>query len=216
MPGLAWRPTTAGGIVMLPSRAAPLPCPAVVVSTEQALVPVTDRVADLLKPTRTMPKYGAHGYEGDAELWEPRAVTAADGLALRRQLAMVRDAMAPGEPGTVLARIHALLAQYRERDPLPPAVEAAVAEDWLDDVGEFPSAVVAEACRRWRRHPTKYRFKPLPGDIRMICLEIMGRLPVVASRLERLLAQIDEPAPSRALDVRSRVVALAAARRMPA
>ena len=201
---------------MLPSRVAPLPCPAVVVSADQALVTVTDRVADLLKPTRTMPRYGDHGYEGDVELWEPRAVTVADGPALRKQLAMVREATAPGEPGALLARVHALLAQYRERDPLPPAVEAAVAGDWLEDVGEFPSAVVAEACRRWRRHPTKYRFKPLPGDIRMICLEIMGRLPLMASRLERLLAQLDEPAPSSALHVRSRVVALAAARRMPA
>lgn len=200
---------------MLPSRA-PLPLAALVVSADQALVPVDDRVADLLRPSKTVPRYGDHGYEGDTEIWEPRAVTAADGPALRRQLAIVRDAMAPGEPGVMLARVHALLAQYRERDPLPPAVEAAVAEDWLEDVGEFPATVVAEACRRWRRHPMKYRYKPLPGDIRAFCLEIIGRLPVVASRLERLLSQLEKPAPSRAGDVRSRVVALAAARRPPA
>jgi len=200
---------------MLRSRTT-LPRPAPAVSADQALVPVSDRVAELLKASRTVPRYGDHGYESDTEIWEPRAVTAADGPALRRQLALVKSAMVPGEPGTILARVHALLAQYRERDPLPAAVEAAVAEDWLDDVGEYPAAVVAEACRRWRRHPVKYRFKPLPGDIRALCVELMGRLPIIAGRLERLLAQLEEPAPSGVMDVRSRVVALAAARRMPA
>ncbi len=198
----------------------PLPCPSgtSAIAADQALVPVSDRVAELLKPTRTVPLYSDHGYEGDSELWEPREVTAADVPALRRQLSMVNAAMAPGDPGTILARVLALLSHYRDRDPLPPAVEAAIAEDWADDLGEFPAHVVAEAARRWRRHPTKYRFKPLPGDIRKLCVEIAGRLPVVRKRLERLLASVSaslESTDSRAIDVRSRVVALAAARKMP-
>ena len=90
----------------------------------------------------------------------------------------------------MLARIHALLAHYRDRDPLPPAVEAAIAEDWLDDVGEWPGWVVTAACKAWRQHPTKYRYKPLPGDIRALCVEITGKLPVIQKRLERLLASV--------------------------
>ena len=197
----------------------PLPCPAELnmAAADQALVPVSDRVASLLKPTRTVPRYSDHGYEGDSELWEPREVTAADVPALRRQLAMVNAAMAPGDPGIVLARVHALLAMYRDRDPLPLAVEAAIAESWLEDIGEWPAWIVVAACKAWRQHPTKYRFKPLPGDIRSVCVEIAGKLPVVKQRLERLLASVPsslESTESRASDVRSRVVALAAARRM--
>ena len=198
----------------------PLPCSGepTKAAANQALVPVTDRVAALLQPTRTVPRYGDHGYEGDTEIWEPREVTAADVPALRRQMAMVNAAMAPADPGAILARVLALLSHYRDRVPLPTQVEAAIAEDWADDLGEFPAHVVAEAARRWRRHPTKYRFKPLPGDIRALCIEISGRLPVIKQRLERLLASVPsslESTESRAMDVRSRVVALAAARKMP-
>ena len=197
----------------------PLPRPAELTEAVavQTLVPVSDRVAALLKPTRTVPRYSDHGYEGDSELWEPREVTAADVPALRRQLAIVSASIAPGDPGIVLARVHALLAMYRDRDPLPPAVEAAIAESWLEDIGEWPAWIVVAACKAWRQHPTKYRFKPLPGDIRSVCVEIAGKLPVVKQRLERLLASVPsslESTESRASDVRSRVVALAAARRM--
>jgi len=201
-------------------RPSPLPCPAdtPAVTADQALVPVSNRVAVLLRPTRTVPRFSDHGYDGDSELWEPREVAAADVPALRRQLALVNAVMAPGEPGVVLARVHALLAMYRDRDPLPPAVEAAIAESWLEDIGEWPVWVVAAACKAWRQHPTKYRYKPLPGDIRAFCVEIAGRLPVVKQRLERLLASVPislESTESRAIDVCSRVVALAAARKMP-
>ena len=203
---------------MLPS---PLPYPAAEptkAAADQALVPVSDRVAALLQPTRTVPRYGDHGYDGDIEQWEPREISAADVPALRRQLVQVSAAMAPADPGVLLARVLALLSHYRDHNPLPPQVEAAIAEDWADDLGEWPAWVVAAACRAWRQHPTKYRFKPLPGDIRLLCIEIAGKLPVVKQRLERLLASAQtclESTESRASDIRSRVVALAAARKMP-
>lgn len=40
--------------------------------------------------------------------------------------------------------------------------------DWLEDVEEFGPAIVAEACREWRRTPNSRR--PLPGDIRALCV----------------------------------------------
>ena len=196
---------------------AALPYPAVAIDVETALAPVNDRIAQLLRPAKSIPRYGNHGFDGVTEVWEPRDVTANDVPALSRQLALVEDAMTPGESGVILARVHALLAQYRDRDPLPPQVEAAVAEDWLDDIGEYPAHIVAEACRRWRRHPTKYRFKPLPGDIRAICNELLGQLPVVAGRLRRLLASVPRvsiPDQGRAADIRARVTALVAAKRI--
>ena len=197
----------------------PKTCPADTTNAaaDQALAPVSDRVAYLLKPTRTVPRYSEHGYETDIELWEPRDVTAADVPALRRQLGMVNAAMAPGDPGAILARVLALLSHYRDRDPLPPAVEAAIAEDWADDLSEFPIHVISEAARRWRRHPTKYRFKPLPGDIRALCVEVAGKLPVVKQRLERLLVSVpgshESTESRRASEIRARVIALAAEKR---
>jgi hypothetical protein len=132
---------------------------------------------------------------------------------------MIEAAMTPMESGRLLARILSLLAQYRSSE-LPSAVEAAIAEDWLDDLAEFPEWAVIEACRQWRRHPTKFRFRPLPGDIRNLCVEIVGRLPIVANRLRALLASVPkaeilESTADRATDIRNRVVALANARRMP-
>ena len=204
---------------MQPQRnLSPLPCPgsSTPALAEQALVPVSDRVAELLRPQRTVARVSDHGYEGETEIWQPRPVTAADAPDLQRQLAAVTEAMAPGQPDEVLARVLALLSQYQQ-SPLPAAVEAAIAVDWLDDIGEFPTWVVVEACRRWRRHPTKFRYKPLPGDIRALCQEVAGRLPIVVDRLRRLLAALRREAPAqigRPDDVRARVVALAAAKRM--
>ena len=193
--------------------------PAIIIVAEPAIVIVAAH-ADLLRPIGTTPRYSDHGYEGDIELWQPRPVSVADKPDLERQLAVVDAALAPGDPGVVLARVHALLAMYRDREPLPPQVEAAIAECWLEDVGEYPDWVAAEAVRRWRRHPVKYRFKPLPGDIRLFCEEVAGRLVTMRERLRKLLATIPRTAalpgvPDRASDVRSRVLALASIKRMP-
>jgi hypothetical protein len=38
-------------------------------------------------------------------------------------------------------------------------------EDWLQDLGEFPSALVESACRHWRQNETR---RPTPAEIRKI------------------------------------------------
>ena len=189
---------------------------------QQALVPVSERIAALLKPVRTIPRYSDFGYDGQTEVWEPGQVTLSDVPELERQLALIDEAMEPSEPGALLARIHALLAQYREKDPLPPQVEAAIVQDWLDDLGEFPFWVIAEACKQWRRHPSKFRFKPMIGDILALCKENSVRQIVQRERLRKLLAAVTrqpmtrtERPDARVNDIRSRVIALAAAKRMP-
>lgn len=181
-----------------------------------AIEPVSARVAELLAPARTIPKYSDYGYEGQSEFWEPKAVTAADAMDLRRQLAIVEAACAPGDAATIIGRVYALLAHYRSPE-MPEELERAIANDWLEDIREFPITVVDESCRRWRRNPAKFRYRPLPGDIRAICEELMGKLPTIRDRLRRLLASVptSEPIEGRAADMRDRIVRLAAARRMP-
>lgn len=47
-------------------------------------------------------------------------------------------------------------------------LRAAIAQDWLADMGEFHESVVAEACQEWRRAETK---RPTIADIRKLCME---------------------------------------------
>ena len=137
-----------------------------------ATAPVSPRVAQLVAPTRTtailtMPGGDDIIFGGVREEWRaPRSVDPADVPDLRRQMALLDEALRPADRGPLLARVLTLLSHYRDQNPLPPEVERAVAGDWADDLGEFPSWAIEEACRRWRRDKKKYRFKPLPGDIR--------------------------------------------------
>lgn len=56
---------------------------------------------------------------------------------------------------------------------MSPELRTLQSRDWLDDLGEFPAAIVAEACTEWRQRPGGRR--PTPGDIRTICVESRTR-----------------------------------------
>lgn len=64
------------------------------------------------------------------------------------------------------ALIGRLLAHYWTTNE-PQEVRRAIAEDWLEDLGEFPAGVVEAACREWRRTQTR---RPTPADIRTLCV----------------------------------------------
>lgn len=53
------------------------------------------------------------------------------------------------------------------------AARQAQIEDWLEDLREFRSAIVAEACTEIRHRPGTKR--PMPGDVRILCLDIQRR-----------------------------------------
>ena len=192
---------------------------------QAAAEPVSPRIAALLAPTRTVPRTSEHGFEGLSEIWNARPVSLADMPDLRRQLVQLECALQPADIGACLARIFGLLAHYRQTE-LPPEVERCVANDYLEDLGEYPLCVLESACRTWRRDPIKFKFRPLPGDLRKICAELTERTAVAANRIRKLLAIAERQLPSvdivattgpaaRTMDVRARVVALAQARRMP-
>lgn len=203
-----------------------LPAAASIASQTQALDairPLTPTIAALTAPTRSTVRYSVTGeWLGTLEHWAPPATVPAGAIPdIMRQAAQISEALRPADRGSLLARIHTLLAQYRQ-DPLPPAVEQAIAEDWADDLGEFPMWAIEQACRDWRRHPTKYRFKPLPGDILGLCREIVEKFKIFQRRIEKLQTIGQNPALSpqplaqqAAADIRGRIHALAKARRMP-
>ena len=189
-----------------------------------AAVPVSERVATLTRATRTVSVFGDDepgGWKGTREVWIPPAVTAADIPDLRRQMAALDEVLAPAPRDGLLKRVLVLLAHYRT-DPLPPDVEAAIAQDWADDLDGFPLWAIEEAARMWRRDPKKFRFKPHPNDIRLLCAEVIARESTMRDRVARLLkaagadgATATSPGEGRGGDVRSRIAALAASKRMP-
>jgi hypothetical protein len=65
------------------------------------------------------------------------------------------------------ATVTRLLQHYWTADD-PVTVRTAQIADWLEDLREFGPAVVARACVEWRRVGSR---RPLPSDIRRLCIE---------------------------------------------
>jgi hypothetical protein len=140
-------------------------------------------------------------------------------------MALLDEALRPADRGPLLARVLTLLSHYRDQNPLPPEVERAVAGDWADDLGEFPSWAIEEACRRWRRDKKKYRFKPLPGDIRHLAEEETRQAQTLRLRVSMLLKAAagqghTRPTPAAGLpgrpgSVQDRITQLARAKQFP-
>lgn len=194
-----------------PSRACTL------ADIEQATRPPSPRLAELLKPVRTVPRYDDYGYAGDTEIWQPTTVTSGDAHEIGQHLEHLNRAMEPAESEGLLARIFALLSHYRTAD-LPEAVERAIAADWLEDLAEYPQAAIDRACQLWRRDPKKGRFRPSIAEIRALCDEQVRQARTTADRLTRLLQslphqQLEQSA--RQTDIRARVLQLARSKRMP-
>ena len=81
--------------------------------------------------------------------------------------------------------IAALLSYYRQPDRAPD-LEASVAEQWGEDVEDYPLWAVQEACRIWRREPGNRRG-PHPGEFRAICEALVGKARQQRDRLRRCL-----------------------------
>ena len=54
----------------------------------------------------------------------------------------------------------------------PEPVRRTQLEDWLEDLSEFSTAAVADACREWRQTKSK---RPTPADIRKLCIVSQNR-----------------------------------------
>jgi hypothetical protein len=70
----------------------------------------------------------------------------------------------------IAAEISRLLAHYWAANE-DHRLRAALAADWLADLGEFSSEVVADACTDWRRGQSK---RPTISDIRGRCITIQA------------------------------------------
>jgi hypothetical protein len=75
----------------------------------------------------------------------------------------------PAAVREIAAIVSKLLSHFWTADD-PAATRQAQISDWIADLEEFSLEIVAKACAEWRRRPGARR--PLPGDIRAICIEL--------------------------------------------
>ena len=92
----------------------------------------------------------------------------------------------------------------------PQAVRKAQLADWIDDLREFPAAIVAQAVAEWRRAQSK---RPAISDIRFICKEMTPpRRPTNAplltdERPEQRRAMVEDYENQRRIDWREAAIA---------
>ena len=68
-------------------------------------------------------------------------------------------------PSWVMARVAALLSQYYAAD-VPQAAVSMMAEDWLEELRDYPEWAITKAVRWWKSEANADRKKrPLEGDI---------------------------------------------------
>ncbi|USQ74172.1 hypothetical protein NF552_22550 (plasmid) [Roseomonas mucosa] len=144
------------------------------------------------------------------ERWQPVAVRRDDVLEeVRAHLADLEAALQPADRGALLARLLALLSHYRA-EPNPPQVEQMMADDWAEDLGEFPMWAIEDACKVWRR---TRKWKPQIVEVLALCRDAVGD---AAQRRDRLRAVADASTAARnPLSERMRMVAATTFRRVP-
>ncbi len=147
-----------------------------------SLPPLPDVLAPLMRPQESRLRFTDTSYY-EVERWEPRPMTTLQAAEAEAYLSVVEDMVAPADKGRLLTRVLALLSHYRS-DPNPPEVEFLIAEDWADDLAEFPAWAVDEAAREWRR---SRKFKPQICEIRDACIRIAAKEMRLANKLRRLL-----------------------------
>lgn len=131
---------------------------------------------------------GTDGFTDLRETWSPPAIIEpADAETASRVLIEIeREILAPVDPAWLLARLLALFAHCPPRSaPLDPAVEAMVAGDWAEDLGEYPRWAVDQAARTWRR---TRKWRPTVTEMRTLCDEAVATERTLADRLRRIAA----------------------------
>jgi hypothetical protein len=126
------------------------------------------------------PKTG--GYR-EVEFWYPPAVDESTLEAVKAYLKLIDGFLEPADRAALLNRVLALISHYRT-DSNPPQVEMMIADDWAEDLGEFPLWVIEDAARQWRR--TK-KFRPQISEIRELCEYIVAKERKVQKRLRQIV-----------------------------
>lgn len=94
-----------------------------------------------------------------------------------RSLDGTQDSMRPLEVDRQIASLIARLMGHYWAADTPIEIRRELARDWLEDLREFPLAMVENACREWRQTQSR---RPTPADIRKLCIaEQIARRPAL-------------------------------------
>jgi hypothetical protein len=157
-------------------------------SADLAIPEAPEALAVRLRGTRKSLFNADDTFKDSVEIWRPSDLPVAlvpIARAYRDELAAL---LAPAPRDMLLARILALLCHFPSKD-MPNAVEAAIAQDWAEDLGEFPFWAVEQAARQWRR--TK-RFRPTISEMRDLCLAATRTARTMLERVSILVARAED------------------------
>lgn len=136
--------------------------------------------------TATRPRFSEHGYEGEIEIgiWVPPAAISRESC----QQAIVtaddyRRYLRPATPEAIAARVAVLLAHFWVSD-MTPGMQRAVADDWINVLGEFPITAIIAACENWLKSATR---RPVPADIFARCAADVAAERHILQRLDAIL-----------------------------
>lgn len=114
------------------------------------------------------PVIDATGFVGLAPVadWTPPPIDDEDRAALAAALVFYEhELLAPGDGMATAARVRSLLAHWRDRD-MEPAVQEAVAQDWVRVLSRYPLWAVHQAAEEWIELDPR---RPQVADIRRLC-----------------------------------------------
>lgn len=85
-----------------------------------------------------------------------KKLSAVDIEALAERAQELKSYLSPASKADILARILSLLSHYKG-ETHAPQIEQIIANDWAQDVGDYPLWAINEAARQWRR---TQKFRP--------------------------------------------------------
>lgn len=141
-------------------------------------------VAPLLESKQGAARFSESGeFLGCEEHWSlPDRISPDDLSLVRGALARYEIYLTPARPDEIAGRLAALFSHYWVGQ-MTDSLQTLIASDWLEDLAEYPSHVIEEACRKWRRSETR---KPKPAELRDKCQRIIAHERQARDRLRRI------------------------------
>lgn len=146
---------------------------------------LSSNVKNIIKPQRTIPTFAkdGSGYNGDIEEWHAPDISPEQAKELEKSIGKMESFFCSPEKGALLTRVLALLSHYRS-EANPPQVERLIAEDWAEDLYDYPMEAIEYAARWWRRNK---KFRPAICEIRGLCEDYMEKDKIALERMRLTL-----------------------------
>ena len=155
---------------------------------EYELPPQPDEVRIVLRKhvstSLSFPQSGGYRTFFSVKKETATSLSANERASLCERKERLRKCLSPAERGALLARVLSLLSHYRG-EVHSQQVETVIANDWAEDLGEYPMWAINEAARKWRR---QQKFKPQISEIIELCENSVESIREELKMIEGILA----------------------------